>query len=334
MDNDSVQAGLVSTIIPVFNRAAMLREAVASVLAQTYRPVEIVIVDDGSTDDTPRVADELARAHEEITVLHRTNGGPGAAREAARLVARGKFVQHLDSDDLLEPRKFELQVAGLNAHPECGASYGWSRMRFADGSVAPGPWKRSGETIEAMFPAMLKSRWWDTPTPLYRTSVVVPWLPLRMEEDWEFDAHVASAGIRLHHVQDWVCEVREHHLGHLSQRGLQMPYLRDRAIAHEKIYQHARHAGVSDDSEEMRHFARELFLLARQCGAADLGAESARLFSLSRAASGSDRDRLQYRVYAMLTGAIGWTAAGKLSALTDRLRQRRIFDAKPQKDLK
>ncbi len=54
---------LVSTIIPVFNRAEMLREAVASVLAQTHRPIEIVIVDDGSTDDTPRVADELARTH-------------------------------------------------------------------------------------------------------------------------------------------------------------------------------------------------------------------------------------------------------------------------------
>ena len=54
---------LVSTIIPVFNRPAMLREAVASVLAQTYRPIEIIIVDDSSTDDTPVVIDELAARH-------------------------------------------------------------------------------------------------------------------------------------------------------------------------------------------------------------------------------------------------------------------------------
>src|SRR5258708_21257527 len=115
--------GLVSTIIPVHNRASLLREAVASVLAQAYPHIEIIIVDDGSTDDTSMVADELAREHpEKIRVIHQTNTGPGLAREAGRLRARGEFVQYLDSDDLLLPRKFELQVAGLNAHPECGVT--------------------------------------------------------------------------------------------------------------------------------------------------------------------------------------------------------------------
>ena len=314
---------LVSTLIPVFNRAAMLREAVASVLAQTHRPIDIVIVDDGSTDDTPNVADELAREHPEIRVLHQPNGGSGSAREAARQIARGAFIQHLDSDDLLEPRKFEVQVAGLNAHSECGASYGWTRMRFADGSRAAAPWKRSGEAIDAMFPAMLQSRWWDTPSPLYRASVVVPWMPLRMEEDWEFDAHVASRGVRLHHVEEWVCEVREHPHGRLSGRGLERPLLRDRAIAHERIHSHARQAGITEDQPEMRHFARELFLLARQCGAADLTEESERLFALAREASGAEGDRLAFRGYAALARVAGWRAAGKLAAMSDKLRRSR-----------
>jgi glycosyltransferase involved in cell wall biosynthesis len=123
-----VESGLVTTIIPVFNRAPMLREAVASVLAQTYRPIEILIVDDGSTDDTGAVADAFAAEHPDvIRVIHQQNKGVGPAREAGRLAARGEFIQHLDSDDLLYPRKFELQVAGLRAHPECGASYGWTR---------------------------------------------------------------------------------------------------------------------------------------------------------------------------------------------------------------
>jgi len=311
---------LVSTLIPVFNRAAMLREAVASVFAQTYRPIEIVIVDDGSTDDTPGVADELARAHREIRVLHQANNGPGAAREAARQIARGSFIQHLDSDDLLEPRKFELQVAGLSAHPECGASYGWTRMRFDDGTSAATPWKRSGEAIDAMFPAMLQSRWWDTPSPLYRASVVVPWMPLRMEEDWEFDAHVASRGVRLHYVADWVCEVRAHDRGRLSGRGHERPLLRDRAVAHARIYAHARQAGITEDQPEMRHFARELFLLARQCGAADLIEESQQLFAVAREASGAEGGRLAFRAYAALARVAGWRAAGKLAAMSDRLR--------------
>ncbi|HRU07090.1 MAG TPA: glycosyltransferase family 2 protein, partial [Candidatus Brocadiia bacterium] len=74
--------GLVSTIIPVYNRPQMLREAVDSVLAQTYRPVEVIISDDGSTDGAGAAADELARQHPEVRVVHNLNRGPGPAREA------------------------------------------------------------------------------------------------------------------------------------------------------------------------------------------------------------------------------------------------------------
>ena len=102
--------GLVSTIIPVHNRPSLLREAVASVLAQTYRPIEIIIVDDGSTDETGREAEALAECHSEVRAIHRENGGPGAARETGRLAARGEFIQYLDSDDLLLPE--QIRAAG------------------------------------------------------------------------------------------------------------------------------------------------------------------------------------------------------------------------------
>jgi glycosyltransferase involved in cell wall biosynthesis len=309
---------LVSTIIPVYNRAAMLREAVASVLAQTHRPIEVIVVDDGSTDDTARVADEMAS--DAIRVIHQANAGPGAAREAGRRIARGEFVQYLDSDDLLLPRKFELQVAGLRAQPDCGASYGWTRLRRRDGTAEPRPWKRSGERIATMFPAMLQERWWDTPSPLYGASLLEragEWQTLRIEEDWEYDARVAALGVQLHHVADWVCEVRLHD-AHLSGRG--EAQLRERAAAHALIYAHARRAGIADDAPEMRHFARELFLLARQCGAAGLPDESRKLFELAREASGGDRDRLQFRLYRAVAALAGWTGAGKLSRMADRLR--------------
>jgi glycosyltransferase involved in cell wall biosynthesis len=118
---------LVSTIIPVYNRPQMLREAVASVLAQTYRPIEIIVVDDGSTDETPRVAEALAAEHpEEIRFVRKENSGPGPTREAGRQMARGEFIQYLDSDDLLRPRKFEIMVRALrerpNAEPPTGIS--------------------------------------------------------------------------------------------------------------------------------------------------------------------------------------------------------------------
>jgi glycosyltransferase involved in cell wall biosynthesis len=314
---------LVSTIIPVYNRAAMLAEAVASVLAQTHRPIEILIVDDGSTDDTPAVAARLARDHQEVRVLAQQNAGPGAAREAARAHATGEFIQHLDSDDLLLPRKFELQVAGLQAHPECGASYGIALWRHRDGTFDPHPWGRTGERIETMFPAMLLTRWWPTPAPLYRAALLRdtgPWLPLRMEEDWEYDARVAARGVQLHFVAEPVVEIREHYAPNLSGHGLQPHYLRARVTAHESILRSAQRAGIPSAAPEMQQFARKLFLLARQTGAAGLAAEAARLFALAREASAPDGDRLQFRLYAALAALVGWRTAGKLATMSDRLR--------------
>src|SRR6266705_266036 len=89
--------GLVSTIIPVYNRPAQMGEAVYSVLCQDYRPIEIVIVDDGSTDDTPINAQALVDGHPDvIRVVRQANAGPGAAREEGRTLARGEFIQYLD----------------------------------------------------------------------------------------------------------------------------------------------------------------------------------------------------------------------------------------------
>jgi glycosyltransferase involved in cell wall biosynthesis len=193
--------GLVSTIIPVHNRPRLLREAIESVLTQSYRPIEIVIVDDGSTDETPAVAAGFASRYPDIVrVLHIANAGPGAAREAGRALARGEFLQYLDSDDLLAPTKFETQVAALRACPECGTAYGHTRA-YAIGQKPPEkPWKRTGECIATMFPSFLASRWWDTSTPLYRRDVcdrAGPWTNLCCEEDWEYDCRIARLGVRL-----------------------------------------------------------------------------------------------------------------------------------------
>jgi glycosyltransferase involved in cell wall biosynthesis len=319
-----MQSGLVTTIIPVFNRAAMLREAVDSVLAQTYRPIEVIVVDDGSTDDTAVVADTLAAQHPEIRVVHQPNRGVGLARETGRLAARGEFIQHLDSDDLLYPRKFELQVAGLRAQPECGVSYGWTRALRSDGSPLPEPEKRTGERIETMFPAMLASRWWHTPTPLFRVSLIEragPWLPLINEEDWEYDARIASFGVRLHYAGEWIAEVRHHAGERLSRRGYVPAIMRDRARAHELIYRHARTAGLDAETPEMQYYARELFLLARQCGAAGLAPQSRMLFELAREASGVHRHRLQFHAYRVAATLLGWTLTGRLACTADRWRR-------------
>ena len=319
-------SGLVSTIIPVHNRATLLREAVESVLAQTHRPIEILIVDDGSSDDTPEAIAALASAHpNEIRAFRQENRGPGAARERARREVRGEFIQHLDSDDLLLPGKFELQVAGLEKHPDCDASYGKTRYYARGDEPGNVPLKRTGERIATMFPAFLQSRWWSTCTPLFRRSVIDrtgPWTALRQEEDWEYDCRIAAQGVRLHWCEEFVCDVREHD----SDRAHRTPATRlrrltDRAEAHRLIYGHARRAGIGSEQPEMRHFARELFLLARQCGTAGLPAEARMLFDLAREASGPERARgWDFRLYRWMATGLGWRLAGQLSRVLDRVR--------------
>jgi glycosyltransferase involved in cell wall biosynthesis len=325
--HQSAVRGLVSTIIPVYNRPAMLREAVASVLAQTYRPIEIIIVDDGSTDDTARVADDLAAANaEEIRVIHQSNTGPGLAREAGRLAARGEFIQYLDSDDILLPRKFELQVSGLRGQPECVVSYGKTQYRHSDGRAEPGAWKGSGLRVATMFPSFLLSRWWDTPTPLYRASVcdeAGPWTDLKLEEDWEYDCRVASLGVRLHYCDEFVVEVRDHDEGRLCKgEAFDPARMRERARAHRLILSHALRAEIDRDSPEMQLFARELFLLSRQCGAAGLVEESKELFSLARQASGKTRgNSWDFRLYGLLASIAGWARLGRMACYSDSIRK-------------
>lgn len=101
----------VSAIIPVFNGERFLAEAIESVLAQDYDPLEIIIIDDGSTDNTPRIAAGYA---DRIRYVRQENGGPAAARNAGLLHSHGEAISFLDADDLWTPGKLMSQAAGLS----------------------------------------------------------------------------------------------------------------------------------------------------------------------------------------------------------------------------
>jgi len=111
----------VSVIIPTFNRCAMLREAIDSVLAQSTPAFELIVIDDGSTDGT---AEHLARLAETIRIKierieHR---GPSAARNRGAALARAPLIAFLDSDDLWSPAKLERQIAFMRDNPGCAIS--------------------------------------------------------------------------------------------------------------------------------------------------------------------------------------------------------------------
>jgi len=322
----AVMPGLVSTVVPVRDRAALVRESVESVLAQRYRPIEVIVVDDGSSDDTPAVLAALAARHPgTVRVLRTPRHGPGPAREAGRAHVRGEFVQYLDSDDLLLPDKFALQVQGLRAHADRQVAYGATRCYRVGEAPVDAPLKRTGERIDTLLPSMLRSRWWSTSTPLYRREVVEragPWTRLCNEEDWEYDCRIGALGVRLHRCDAFVSDARHPPGARQSDGGSRDPAkLRDRAAARLLILEHAARAGVPSQAPEMQHFARALFLLARQCGAAGLADESRRLFAAARRASGPARAAgRDFALYEALATCIGWTAAGRAAAALDRMR--------------
>lgn len=112
---------LVSVILPTYNRASYIKASIQSVLQQTFADLELIVVDDGSTDDTSSIVASVTDPR--LRYVRQCNLGRSSARNHALSLARGKFITFLDSDDLYLPRKIELQVNYLNSHPGVGMIY-------------------------------------------------------------------------------------------------------------------------------------------------------------------------------------------------------------------
>jgi glycosyltransferase involved in cell wall biosynthesis len=124
---------LVSVIIPVYNGARYLRAALESVFAQTYRPFEVIVVDDGSIDDSG----DIAQSFPEVRYVRQKNQGVAAARNNAIDAARGEFFAFLDQDDLWTPEKLRLQVRHLLSHPDLGYTLTHQQFFLDPGATLP-----------------------------------------------------------------------------------------------------------------------------------------------------------------------------------------------------
>jgi glycosyltransferase involved in cell wall biosynthesis len=125
----SEAAPLVSVVIPCYNSARYLAETIESVLAQTYARVEVILVDDGSIDETPKIAQSYP-----VQYVYQANRGISAARNTGAVHSRGKYVQFLDHDDRLLPEAIEVGVKFLEERPDCAMAVGEHRYIRADGT--------------------------------------------------------------------------------------------------------------------------------------------------------------------------------------------------------
>lgn len=118
--------GLISAIIPVYNTPEKyLRECIQSIAAQTYRQYELLIVDDGSKEETALLCDQLSSEYQELRVIHQINGGPSAARNTGMREIRGDYLTFIDSDDTLRPDAWEICVKNIEEMSADCVVFGW-----------------------------------------------------------------------------------------------------------------------------------------------------------------------------------------------------------------
>lgn len=186
----------VSIIIPAYNAGAFLTDAVNSALNQTYPFIEVIIVDDGSTDTTYHIADKLAQQDPRVQVIHKANAGQSSARNAALKIATGEYISFLDADDTFLPDKIEKQLDFLEDHPEYDLVYSdhydtdtdLNIIRLVARGLPPVPFER----------LYIYRNWFSPIDPLLRRALVIKVglfdENLSGPEDWDYWIRCAQFG--------------------------------------------------------------------------------------------------------------------------------------------
>lgn len=203
---------LVSVIMPVFNRFGVSNEAIASVYAQTYRPIELIVVDDLS--DEPFIPQVNSEENFSVKFIrHDQNKGPGASRETGRQAATGDYIAYLDSDDLWHPFKLEEQIAILHEHPDAGMCYCQSILFSVwplkgDEQFRP----KSNQPFDRFLPIVLETRPWGTSACIWTreaSETIGPWHNGWHYEDVVYDVRAGCSNIKIAHLSVTYCYYRQ-----------------------------------------------------------------------------------------------------------------------------
>lgn len=223
---------MFSVIIPTFNRATLVGQAIRSVLKQQFDDVEIIVVDDGSTDETPQV---VAKVGAPVLYVRQENRGAAAARNHGIALAKGQYVAFLDSDDLFLPDKLRIQSAVLDSNPSVGMVYARALIMDEVGTILPRHW--GGNLSGWIYPQMLfmYSSFITTPTVMVRAEVLreIGGFDEKMQvcEDLDLWRRIARR-YQIHHVLQPLAMIRER-----SEQGFDVSgMLKARTAYYEKAF--------------------------------------------------------------------------------------------------
>ena len=219
------EGGKVSVVVPCYNQARFLGEAIESVLSQGYTDFEIIVVDDGSKDGTQEVAAGYAKENSRVRLISQENRGLAAARNRGLAEARGEYAVFLDSDDRLVGGALEVGVMELEAHPECAFVSGICRKITADGSVVPG-WEQF-RVMDDPYLELLRSCPVYVPAVMYRRCVFDAVggfdTSYRAAEDYDLYYRILKS-FPVYCHDTLVAEIRRHEANMTRDRTLMLKY--------------------------------------------------------------------------------------------------------------
>lgn len=213
-----MESPLVSIIIPAWNAEKYVKEAVDSALNQTHENIEVIVVDDGSTDSTKNILDSFIK-NKRIKYFYQTNKGLAGARDTGILSAKGDYIAFLDSDDVFLPQKITKQIQSLEDNSDFGVSY-CDLLHFTDEEPRRFFHHRYHYPSGQLFEALLKKQFINPLSVVIRRSVLDKFglfdEKLRRSEDWELWLRLARAGVKFLYLNEILAHYRIRSIGNLS----------------------------------------------------------------------------------------------------------------------
>ena len=197
---------LVSVIIPFYNRLDLLSNSMKSVLDQTYRPIELILVDDFSEEFFDKsILEKYTSEDFKVKILrNKKNLGPGLARETGRLIAKGDYFAYLDSDDFWHNEFLEKLITSIELNPEAGMAYSKTLLLRNTGNFLR---NKNDKTFSRIIPVIFDKhgRPWATGACVWTRDIVNKignWSSARIWEDYEYDVRAAIINNKIIHVPE------------------------------------------------------------------------------------------------------------------------------------
>lgn len=244
---------LVSVIIPFYNRLDLLKESMKSVIEQTYKPIELILIDDHSTEifDKKVISEFVSNDFKIKVVRNSKNLGPGLSREVGRIMAKGDYFAYLDSDDFWHFEFLEKLITSLEENPEVGMSYSKTMLIRNTGNFLR---NKNDKSFDRIIPILfdVHGRPWATGACVWKREIVNKignWSNSRIWEDYEYDVRAAIINNKVIHVPEVLFYVNMDSKEKISLVKNTGQMMLDKANSILNISKHLRGSGFFNDAD-------------------------------------------------------------------------------------